>query len=252
MSGSTTSTSRSASTRPCSRAEPDRREGRLCQVDARRSARQFRHLRGPARRARASSISASRPRARDELAEVYGRLKARRPAGARGGRDHLLLRQVREELDRRSRTAWSGRRSSPTARRRSMATARRSATLADTPAPPADGCLPQPMQAPHEPSDLQRPVPVHRQLGAVDPRRGAPQPGRRGPLPRLLGRQPSQGRGASDGARRAATSWAFRPTASARRAGTSSPAAARRSSISSSPSATMPPARSARSGRASR
>ena len=33
------------------------------------------------------------------------------------GRDDLLLRQIREELDRRSRTAWSGKRSSPTAKR---------------------------------------------------------------------------------------------------------------------------------------
>ena len=52
--------------------------------------------------ARASSISASRPRDGDELAEVYGRLKAADRPVLEEGADHLLLRQVGEELDHRS------------------------------------------------------------------------------------------------------------------------------------------------------
>ena len=58
------------------RRRADRGEGRLRQMDARRSAGQFRDLDGPARGARASSISASRSKSASELAEVYGRLKA--------------------------------------------------------------------------------------------------------------------------------------------------------------------------------
>ena len=99
---------------------------------------------------------------------------------------------------------------------------------------------------------LQRALPLHRQLGALDHGRGDPdrlgarqvqRPTRPARMPKgevhpealaLLKRSTS------------------RPTTSARRAGTSSPRRTRRRSISSSPSATTPPAKSARSGRASR
>ena len=49
----------------------------------------------------------------------------RGPAGPRGRRHHLLLRQVREELDRRSRRRGLGGLPHRPARRPSMATARR-------------------------------------------------------------------------------------------------------------------------------
>ena len=46
-----------------------------------------------------------------ELAEVYGRLKQGRPAGARGRQDHVLLCAVGEVVDRRSGRYRLGRRS---------------------------------------------------------------------------------------------------------------------------------------------
>ena len=95
-------TARSASIRRCSRPSRRVHQAGLCQVDARRSARQLRHL-DARRSAWASIISASRRRTSDELS---GDL---RPALHQAGRhrhraraNELLLRQVGKILDRRS------------------------------------------------------------------------------------------------------------------------------------------------------
>ena len=101
--------------------------------------------------------------------------------------------------------------------------------------------------------DLQRAVPVHRQFRAVDPCRGDPQPRRRRPASSAF----SAGSHPKGEVHPYALQLLEEPEprhrpSRARRAGTSSPSPARRRWISSSRSATMPPTRPARSGRASR
>jgi hypothetical protein len=185
-------------------------------------------------------------RKREELAQVYGRLKASdRPVLEEGSTTCCYAKSEKSWIS--DPDGVVGRLFSPAANRRSMATAPSSGPCR-TALKKANAAFPR---SRHE-REPQRPVPVHRQFGALDPGRSHPQ----------------QGRERSDFApfRRAAfptarsiprrfacsTSSAMKPPASARKAGTSSLPRARRRSISSSPSATMPPAKPAPYGRAGR
>ena len=233
----------------------------LRQMDARRSPREFRDL--DARAANpASTISAFRSRTPDELHEVYARLRAGRRRHHRAGRDRLLLRQIGKVVDRRSRRhrlgnlphhrrkhrlrRWHRREHSARSRMRSNALAAHRETE------PAHRTLGLLLRVRHDGPSLQRPVPLHRQFGALDHGRGDPEQDGRGKIPRLQRRKPAEGPGppAHDPAlarpRLRHVGLSLEIMGRVRQAGRA------RNSISCSRSATTPRPKPARSGPASR
>ena len=99
---------------------------------------------------------------------------------------------------------------------------------------------------------LQRAVSLHRQFGALDHRRSDLEQARRGKIPRLQRRQPAKGTGPSRDAAPVAKPRLRYVRLSLKVLGRVRRTRRAGSSISSSPSATTPPPKPARCGRASR
>ena len=239
-------------------------------MDARRSAGQFRDQHALRREPPASRISASRPRTRPNSPRSTsaspapsGRSsrKRRRPAvtpnptsngsptrrGCHWETFFTYGESTTYGVSDCAAAAGAG-------HRRGRAAAAAGRPLAQ-PAPRAQSRAPRllrRLRAADERRGLPRPLSLHRQLGAEHPGRGAAQALGKGPVRGVQRRQLSQGRGASAGARPARAAASADRGAAQQELGRVRAARARRSWISSLPSATRRRARSARSGRAIR